>query len=127
MKLLIKKKNGSVHIREKSNESGANLKEVHPNKVKSWLALSEASHNAAGRTMEEVIQAVVDEMKGVTFKSGKERTEVSQEEYDSLLIQCTKKGISGAKLDSMVIIKPKDKSIQQLVEEVLQKERMLTL
>lgn len=109
-----------MHIREKSTESAENLSIVHENKVKSWLALSEASHNAAGKTMEEVIQAVIDEMKGVTFKSDKERTEVSQEEYESLLIQCAKKGISKAKLNTIVTIKKaKEKPPRETVEEFI--------
>lgn len=36
MKLLVKKKNGKVHIREKSAESAKNLEAVHKNKVKTW-------------------------------------------------------------------------------------------
>lgn len=119
-KLLIKKKDGSVHIREKSKESGDNLEEVHPNKVKSWLALSEASHVTRGGTMEEIIQAVIDETRGAVFKEEKERVPVTQEEYDNLLLQCAKKGITKRKLDLMVVIvAKKEKTPEEMVEEFI--------
>lgn len=102
-KLLVKTKRG-VHIREKSLESAENLDIVAPNKIKSWLALAEASHDATGGTMEDVIENVINEMRGVTFKADKQKLPVTQEEYEELLIQALKKGVPKSKVDALVVI-----------------------
>ena len=127
MKLLVKKKDGSVHIREKSQESGDNLDVVAPNKLETWAAFAKASHAATGGTMEDVIQSVIDEMQGVTFKADKQPLPVTEEDYQALLIQAANKDVSKTKLDALVVIvKKKDSGIDQLVKEILQKERLLT-
>lgn len=120
-KLLVVKKNGSVHIRAKSDESGAEPEKVHPNKLQTWINFGEASHNAAGKTMEDVIQSVIDETCGVIFKEDKPKIEVTGEEYLDLATQCAKKGISKAKLDSIVVLKKiKEKTPEEMVEEFIQ-------
>lgn len=117
MKLLVKTKRG-VHVREKSNESGEHIEEVHPNKIRSWIALAEASHDAAGGTMEDIIQAVVDEMRGITFKADKQKLPVTQEEYNGLLIQAANKGVSKNRVDSLVVIVAKKKpTAEEMVKE----------
>ncbi len=118
-KLLIKKKDGSVHIRTKSEESAENLSIVHENKVKSWLALSEASHSARGGTMEDIIQRVIDECKGAVFKEEKPKVEVTEEEYKALLIQAMKKGVSSARLNSMVKLVAKKEQTEEELKEMV--------
>lgn len=117
-KLLVLKKDGTVHIREKSKEGLETLPDVHPNKIKSWLALAEASHDAVGSTMEDVIHAVIDEMKGVAFRDDKKRVPVTEEDYQMLLIQAANKGVSKNKVDSLVVIVAKKKlTAGEMVEE----------
>jgi hypothetical protein len=113
-KLYVKKKNGKAYIREKSKESAATLEEVHPNKVKSWLALSVASGKARGKSMEDVIQSVSDEMKSKVFKEDKPKVQVTEKEYQELLIQAFKKGDS-------------EKELNMLVEVVAEKKREPTV
>lgn len=121
MKLLVKKKNGKVHLREKSKESAENLDVVHENKIRSWLALAEASHNAAGGTMEDVIANVIDEMRGVAFKADKQRVPVTEEDYQALLIQAANKGVSKAKVDSLVVVvAKKEPTVEEQVEAFIQ-------
>lgn len=122
-KLLVKKKNGSVHIREKSEESKENLDVVAPNKIKSWLALSEASRKNRGRTIEDIVAAVIREMKGKTFKPAKKKTQVTSQEYEELVRQCYNKGVSFKVLDRLVEVieepEDEDKKIDALVQEVI--------
>jgi len=86
------------------------LEEVHPNKVKSWLALSEASVKARGKSMEDVIQSVCDKMKGKVFKEKKMKVQVTEKEYRELFIQALNKGDS-------------EKELNMLVEVVAEKKR----
>ncbi len=108
-KLLVKKRDGSVHIREKSKESADNLEDVHPNKVRSWLALAEASISARGKTMEDVIQSVLDEMSGKKFKANKPKIQVTPREYSELMRQCMNKSVSRRVLDNLVeVVEPQE-------------------
>lgn len=117
--LLVKTKKGT-YIRRKSDECLESISSVAPNKIKSWIALAEASSDAAGGTMEDVIANVINEMKGVAFKADKQKLPVTQEEYDSLLIQSAKKGVSKAKLDSLVVVVPDKKpSVEEMVAEFI--------
>ncbi|MDD5474719.1 MAG: hypothetical protein PHU34_11335 [Candidatus Methanoperedens sp.] len=118
-KLLIKTRKG-VHIREKSKESAENLEVVAPTKAATWEAFGQASYNAAGGTMEDVIANVIAEMKGVAFKADKQRLPVTQEDYEGLLIQAANKGVSKARVDSLVVIvAKKEKTIEEQVEEFM--------
>lgn len=120
-KLLIKKKDGSVHIREKSNESAETIEKVHLNKVKTWLALSESSRKKRGATLEEIIAAVIQEMQGKTFKPDKIKTHVTLSEYEDLVRQCHNKRVPTQILDNLVEVVEKDenKKIEALVQEVI--------
>lgn len=117
-KLYVKKKNGKAYIREKSKESAATLEEVHPNKVKSWLAFSVASGKARGKSMEDVIQSVSDEMKGKAFKKDKPRVQVTEEEYQDLLIQAINKRHSEKELNMLVEVVAEKKREPTVVIEV---------
>ncbi len=120
MKLLVKKKDGKVHIRTKSEESAENIEEVHPNKINTWAAFGEAASSAFGGTMEDVIQSVIDEMRGVAFKADKQPLPVTQEDYEGLMFQAAKKGISKAMLDALVVIAAKKMpTIEEQVKEFI--------
>jgi len=122
-KLLVKKKNGKVHIREKSAESGDNLDVVAHNKLETWATFGQAAHDASGGSMEDVIANVITEMRGTIFKSDKPKVQVTESEYQSLLIQSAKKGISKAMLDSLVVIvAKKEPSLEEMVEAFIEQK-----
>lgn len=120
-KLYVKKENGKAYIREKSKESAATLEDVHPNKVKSWLALSVASGKARGKSMEDVIESVRDNMKGKVFIKDKPKVQVTEKEYIDLLIQAKNKGDSKKELDMLVeeVVAEKKRELTVVIEEVV--------
>lgn len=117
MTYLLVKTGKGIHLRKKSAESAENLDAVAPTKAATWEAFGQASHDAAGGTMEDVIQNIINEMGGVVFKADKQRVPVTQEDYEALLIQALKKDVSKSKVDSLVVIvAKKEPSIEERVE-----------
>ncbi len=125
MKLLIKKKDGSVHIRAKSNECMENIGVVHPNKIQSWLALSEASRKTRGGTMEDIILSVIGATQGKVFKNKKPKTQVTAQEYAELVRQCHNKKVSIKALNSIVEViedeKEKQEEENESIKELIQR------
>lgn len=99
---LILVKRDKPYIRKKSNEGLGNIKEVHPNKIKTWVGFSEAGREARGATFMDVIDTIIMRTKGVVFKTPKPKTKVTREQYLSLRAQAMSKGISRKQLDELV-------------------------
>ncbi len=129
LKLLINKKDGSVHIREKSNESAENIEEVHPNKIRSWLGIGKASHTPANPTMEQIIQSVIDKCSGKKYKQEIEtqKASVTKENYILLCKSAYKKGVSKKKLDELVTVVEQEEpqTLEEIVKAVVKKRRTI--
>lgn len=121
-KILVKTRK-KIYIREGTNENSGNILEVHPNKIRAWANFSRAAQKAYGGTMEDVIQSVIDELKGTTIKAPKPKVKVSEQDYQDLLVQAINKGISNPKkhLEMLVEIVEKEKTEDERLEELIRR------
>lgn len=101
---VVKRRNGTVFIRDRADETGARPEKVHPNKLKTWDNLGTAAADSYGKSMEEVNEAVRNKTKGIIIKQPKPRKFVTQEQYDSLLMQIAVKGLTQSELDKLVVV-----------------------
>lgn len=111
-KILVKTKHG-LYVREATDENAGNAENVHPNKLLAWASFGQAAHDAAGKTMEDVVEAVAAEMTNVKIKPEKERTAVSKDEYEDLILQGIKKGIKKEKIDLLVVVREMETEDQE--------------
>lgn len=115
-KLLVKKRDGSVHVREKSIECIETIDKVHPNKIKTWLEFGSAAHDTFGGSMEDVITAVIERMSGQQYKPDKPKIQVTPKEYNELMRQCLNKSVPRKILDSLVeVVEPKGVEVEEIV------------
>lgn len=122
---IVKRKNGKFFIRNRKVDTGARPERVHKNKLKTWIAFSQASHDSAGKTMEEVNVAVAENMANKTFKEPKNKRAVTQGEYELLLMEGLKKGISQKKISEIVNVveerKQEKEQEQETIEQIVKR------
>lgn len=93
------------------------FKYIHPNKLKTWLAFAKATRKAREKSFEDVIDSVIDEMKGKKFKVEERRVvELPKSEIVKLKIEAMRKGINPKWVDILA------RSIEEIEGEEVKKE-----
>jgi len=94
--------------------------EVHPNKLRSWLALAYSSTEKRGASLEDVVENVIRRMRGKTFRipEPSERKEVTYAQYQSIILQALRKGIPLDVVDRLVVVKTETPEERKEVEGI---------
>jgi len=90
--------------------------EVHPNKLKTWLAFSEATTEMRGKKYEDIIENVIRKMAGKKFKAEiRPKKKVSWRDYFWLKVQAANKGVDPDLVDQVVEVEEKWKKVLEPV------------
>ena len=110
-KILVSRKN-KLYVREypedykKFKETG-DYSYIHPNKLKTWVEFSKSAIAARGKTIEDVVFSIIENMKDKHYKAPKGKIAVTVKEYAELKMQAFNKGLNMKVIDDLVTVKQK--------------------